>query len=134
MIHNINIPLFIQRMRYVFRQIAHKGGLLAFTAAITLVSCSTTKNLHEGDQLFIGLEKIEYTNFNEDSENQTEADHFSTTKEEVESSLATAPNGALFGSSYYRTPFPYGLWIWNAFSGSKNRTPFQARRTRLQNG
>ncbi len=121
MIHNINIPLFIQRMRYVFRQIAHKGGLLAFTAAITLVSCSTTKNLHEGDQLFIGLEKIEYTNFNEDSENQTEADHFSTTKEEVESSLATAPNGALFGSSYYRTPFPYGLWIWNAFSGSKNK-------------
>ena len=39
----------------------------------------------------------------------------------MEASLATAPNGALLGSPYYRTPFPYGLWIWNAFSGSKNK-------------
>ena len=85
--------------------------------AIMLTSCSTTKNIQEGDQLFIGLEKIEYTNVDE----ETAPYHLSVTKEEVEASLATAPNGALFGSSYYRTPFPYGLWIWNAFSGSRNK-------------
>ena len=83
-----------------------------------LASCSTTKGLRGNDQLFIGLTKIEYNN---DDEADKETDHFVTTKEEVEASLATAPNGALFGSSYYRTPFPYGLWIWNAFSGSKNK-------------
>lgn len=108
------------RMISAFRKTTVKGGLLAVAAATIFASCSTTKNLREGEQLFIGLEKIEYTNFAEDSIGKTEAEHFSTTKEEVESSLATAPNGALFGSSYYRTPFPYGLWIWNAFSGSKN--------------
>ena len=85
---------------------------------LLLASCSTTKNLRDGDQLFIGLTKIEYNNADEDDKN---TDHYVTTKEEVEASLATAPNGALFGSSYYRTPFPYGLWIWNAFSGSKNK-------------
>jgi len=78
-----------------------------------LASCSTTKCVPEDDQLFIGLTKIDYKNYEK-------GEHFETTKEEVEASLATAPNGALFGSSYYRTPFPYGLWIWNAFSESKS--------------
>ena len=93
-------------------------GMALIACALMLASCSTTKGLREGDQLFIGLTKIEYNNADE---NDKETDHFFTTKEEVEASLATAPNGALFGSSYYRTPFPYGLWIWNAFSGSKNK-------------
>ena len=87
------------------------------TVIMLLASCSTTKNLREGDQLFIGLEKIKFTNIND----SIQPDHLALAKEEVEASLATAPNGALFGSSYYRTPFPYGLWIWNAFSGSKNK-------------
>lgn len=39
----------------------------------------------------------------------------SSTKEEVEAALATAPNGALFGSSYYRT-IPYALWIYNSLN------------------
>ena len=87
------------------------------TVIMLLASCSTTKNLREGDQLFIGLEKIKFTNIND----SIQPDHLALAKEEVEASLATAPNGALFGSSYYRTPFPYGLWVWNAFSGSKNK-------------
>ena len=28
------------------------------------------------------------------------------------------PERCLVGSSYYRTPFPVRLWIWNAFSQS----------------
>lgn len=82
--------------------------------ALLFASCSTTKNIPEGDQLFIGLEKTEYGNYEK-------SEHLDAIKEEVEASLATAPNGALFGSPYYRTPFPYSLWIWNAFSDSNNK-------------
>lgn len=76
-------------------------------------SCSSTKNIPEDDQLFVGLTKIEYKNYEKN-------DHFVAVQEEVEAALATAPNGALFGSSYYRSPFPYGLWIWNVFSKSRS--------------
>ena len=78
-----------------------------------LMSCSSTKNIPEDDQLFVGLTKIEYKDYEKN-------DHFLAVQEEVEAALATAPNGALFGSSYHRSPFPYGLWIWNAFSKSRS--------------
>ena len=81
---------------------------------VLLAACSTTKNVPEDDHLFVGLTKISYG----EHEN---SDHFSNTQAEVEAALATAPNGALFGSSYYRTPFPYGLWIWNWADGSSGR-------------
>lgn len=88
--------------------------LMCFIASYLLSSCSTTKNIPENDQLFIGLTKIEY-------KDEGKGNHYDITKEEVEASLATAPNGALFGSSYYRTPFPYRLWIWNEFSTSNTK-------------
>ncbi|MBR6946017.1 MAG: hypothetical protein IKH64_08755, partial [Prevotella sp.] len=81
---------------------------------LLLTACSTTKNIPEDDQLFIGLTKIDYRD-HDNSEN------FISTQEEVEAALATAPNGALFGSSYYRTPFPLKLWIWNACHGKEDR-------------
>lgn len=89
---------------------------LLLIVVFLMSSCSTTKNIPEGDQLFVGLTKINYSS-------NDKGNHYDETKEEVEASLATAPNGALFGSSYYRTPFPYGLWIWNAFSKSKKAVP-----------
>ena len=79
--------------------------------AMLLAACSTTKKVPDGDQLYVGLTKINYQNYDRN-------DHFYTTRDEMEAALACAPNGALFGSSYYRTPFPYGLWVWNAFSES----------------
>ena len=82
-----------------------------------LTACSTTKLVPEGDQLFVGLTKIEY----QDKPDKQYAKHFDAVQEEVEAALATAPNGALFGSSYYRTPFPYGLWIWNYAYGSSGK-------------
>ena len=93
--------------------IRHIHAVVAGLAMI-LASCSTTKHIPDNDQLFIGLKTIQYDNYEKGG-------HFDETKEEVEAALATAPNGALFGSSYYRTPFPYGLWIWNAFSGSDGK-------------
>lgn len=96
---------------YAYNKVWRKGALsLVFLTALFLFSCSTTKNIPDDDQLFVGLTKIDYQDY---EKNQ----NFITTQEEIEAALATAPNGALFGSSYYRTPFPYGLWIWNSFSG-----------------
>lgn len=82
------------------------------TQTVVLVGCSTTSSLEDGEVLYTGLKTIDYSDYEKNS-------HQSLVEEEIEAALATAPNGALFGSSYYRTPFPYGLWIWNAFSDSK---------------
>jgi len=88
--------------------------LLLLAAVMALWGCSSTKGVPDGDRLYIGMKKIDYRNYEKN-------DHFTTTQEELEAALATAPNGALFGSSYHRTPFPYGLWIWNAFSDKDSR-------------
>lgn len=79
-----------------------------------LTACSTTKNIPDNDQLFVGLTKIDY-------QKHDDSPHFLATQEEIEAALATEPNGAFFGSSYYRTPFPYGLWIWNYSYGSSGK-------------
>ncbi len=75
-----------------------------------LSSCSMTKNIPEDDQLFTGLTKIAYENYEAN-------DNFTQTQAEVEAALATAPNGAIFGSSYHRMPFSFGLYVWNHYSG-----------------
>ena len=80
-------------------------GILALTMA--LAACSTTSGVPEGDRLYTGIDKITYTNYEKN-------DHFYATQEEVEAALACPPNGSLFGSSSYRSPFPLSLWIWNA--------------------
>lgn len=80
---------------------------------VTLTGCSTTSNIPADDQLFVGLKKTKY-------DITEKGVHFSTTRDEIEAALATKPNGSLFGSSTVRSPFPVGLWIWNAFSGSEN--------------
>ena len=80
---------------------------------MVLAACSSTSALKDDEQLFTGLKKIEYTNY-------VPSKYADSTIVEMESVLASAPNGALFGSSYYRTPFPVRLWIWNAFSQSES--------------
>lgn len=95
--------------------------LPCFFVALLLSSCSTTQNIPDGDQLFVGLTKINYERGDSGVPAMVANKNFITTQEEVEAALATAPNGALFGSSYHRTPFPYGLWIWNAFSGKDGK-------------
>ena len=91
-----------------------KGLMLPLLVAVLFVSCSTTKNIPEDDQLYTGLTKIKYENYEKNT-------HFSETVEEIEAALACAPNGALFGSSYHRTPFQFRLWMWNAFINSESK-------------
>ncbi len=89
-------------------------------AAMTLASCISTDKIADGDQLFAGLKKIDYV----DSDADVDGDyrqHLEETKAEVEAALATAPNGALFGSSYYRLPFSWRLWAYNRFSGKSSK-------------
>ena len=83
-------------------------GLILYGAWL-MMSCSTTSAIPDGEQLFRGLKKIDYVNYEK-------SDYATSTQEEMEYALASAPNGALFGSSYHTTPFPIRLWIWNAFS------------------
>ncbi len=82
---------------------------LLFLSAV-LAACSTTSAIPDGEQLYAGLKKIEYAGHDG-------GEHFTDTQVEVEAALAAAPNGAFFGSSYYRTPLPWRLWLWNATEG-----------------
>ena len=99
-------------MNKYYKYIFIRTFILVIVTSVT-IGCSTTSSLEDGEQLFIGLKPIDYS----DGEGNS---HLDATKTEIEAALATAPNGALFGSSYYRTPFPYGLWIWNAYSQSNS--------------
>ena len=95
--------------------------LFAFSAISLLTACSTTSAIEDGEQLFTGLKPIRFTV-------DSVCDHALKTQEEMEYVLASAPNGALFGSSYYRSPINPKLWIWNAFS--QKESPFAQWMTR----
>ena len=97
-------------MRRFIRHISYTLFIITI-GILALSSCSTTSSLEPGEQLYTGLKPIDYRNYEPNS-------HKDATQEELEAALAIAPNGALFGSSYYRTPFPYGLWIWNSCHNS----------------
>ena len=89
--------------------------LLLAIGSMLLVSCSMTKDIPEGEQLFTGLKTIKW-------ENAEPSDNLIETQAEIEAALATAPNGSLFGSSYYRLPFSFGVSVWNKYS--EKDTPF----------
>lgn len=89
------------------------GLFSTFLIISALSSCSTTKSIPDGDQLFTGLTKIEYNA-------PEKGEQYTAVREEVNAALATAPNGALFGSSSVRSPFPVGLWVWNEFAGKQS--------------
>ncbi len=110
--------------------------LCLFILLAALTSCISTKDIPDDDQLFVGLSKITY---DDDTVRHlrpqhptllTEAvkklshinlQHLNETKAEVEVALATTPNGALFGSSYYRVPFSWRLWVYNKYSGKDSK-------------
>lgn len=87
---------------------------IAFITLFLLASCSTTKNLPEGEILYTGIKKIEVTNEDKSKEGEEALT-------EVEAALAYPPNNALLGSSSIRVPLPFGLWVYNAFVNKKGK-------------
>lgn len=86
--------------------------IISIISAILLAACSTTKNLPEGELLYTGQLPMVI-------KNDTATSVGETAIEEVEAALATAPNNSFMGSSSIRTPLPFGLWFYNAFSKSE---------------
>lgn len=87
------------------RNLMFKTVLLAILAVVA-ASCSTTKRIPPGEQLYTGLKGIEM-----------EAPQGQSVPEGVDAELKDAvsvpPNNAIFGSPSLRWPFPVGLWVWN---------------------
>ena len=79
--------------------------LLAMVASLLLASsCSTTKKLGENDVLYTGVKHLKY------HEDSVKAD--AGMKEDIFTAINVRPNNPLY-SPYYRTPFPFGLMIYN---------------------
>ncbi|MGL5937140.1 MAG: BamA/TamA family outer membrane protein [Phocaeicola sp.] len=89
----------------ILKAIYSKRNLLA-AIILFLTSCSTTKHLAEGEQLYVGIKKTEILN-------PDKSETGSKALAEVEAALAYAPNHSLLGSSSLRFPIPYGLWMYN---------------------
>ncbi|MDR0538566.1 MAG: BamA/TamA family outer membrane protein [Tannerellaceae bacterium] len=77
-----------------------------------LASCSTTKNLPEGEVLYTGIGNVQIEG---DVSTKTAA----VATAAIDEALAYPPNNSLFGSSSIRIPFPVGLWIYNRYVNSK---------------
>ena len=78
---------------------------LACAAALLLASCSTTRRLPEGEQLYTGIKKVEIT-----PPEGTKVP--SGVDDAVRTAVFVAPNNywKLVGWHY---PFPLGLWVYN---------------------
>lgn len=83
------------------------GALAPLLLAMMVVSsCSTTKRIPEGEQLYNGLKAIDVKP--EPGNKVPEA-----VSSELGEAVNVAPNNAIFGSPSLRWPFPVGLWVWN---------------------
>ena len=82
--------------------------LLIILPCTLFVACSTTRNLPQEETLYTGIKEIQYVN-------DSALLHSEIARNEVEAALSYPPNNAIFGSSTYQFPFPFGLWVYNAF-------------------
>ena len=88
--------------------------ILLFSMLLALASCSTTKNLPADEVLYTGIKKIEVADQDKSADGEEAL-------AEVEAALSYPPNNALLGSSSIRVPFPFGLWMYNAFVNKKGK-------------
>ena len=84
--------------------------------SLTLLSCSTTRNLPEGETLYTGIKKI--TVVDQKTNAATPIGDEAVT--EITAALSCPPNASIAGSSKYRG-IPFGLWWYNGFVNSKSR-------------
>lgn len=90
--------------------------LLYIFFLLTICSCSTTRLIENGEQLYTGTKKIKFEGEKEFA--STEIGEIAMS--EVEAALATPPNASIAGSSKYKS-IPFGLWWYNAFGNSKGK-------------
>ena len=90
------------------------GALLLCVLLSLLSSCSTTSALGEDEILYTGIKSV-----NVDGKQGTKEEDVAL--EEANAALAYPPNGSLFGSSSLRSPFPMGLWVYNAMAGKEHK-------------
>ena len=79
-----------------------------FISQLLLIACSTVSHLPADELLYTGTRSITVTD-------DTPAPLRDQAVGEAKVAFVSPPNNALFGSSRYRTPFPLGLWAYNAF-------------------
>ncbi len=76
----------------------------AWAVALLASSCSTTRRIPEGEQLYVGLKKVEITGYEHDKVPEGVAS-------QLNEAVAVPPNNAIFKSPYYRWPLPIVLWV-----------------------
>lgn len=96
---------------------------LSLVLALVFSACSSTSHLEEGEVLYTGIKELTYTNpmLLDTLAKVSASTHLVDVQEEVEAALAYAPNGAILGSPYYRTPFQFRLWIYNHYANSQSK-------------
>ncbi len=92
-----------------------KQAALYILATLLIVSCSTTRYVPEGDKLYTGIKKVEFTDAKENATGSVGK----TALEEARYALDYAPNGSIAGSSTLRA-LPIGLWWYNALRDSQS--------------
>ncbi|MBR5335692.1 MAG: BamA/TamA family outer membrane protein [Bacteroidaceae bacterium] len=93
-----------------------KRTVLYILALLALFSCSTTRLIEPGEQLYTGIDKIIIEGRKEYAATPIGEEAIS----EIEAALAAAPNGSVAGSSKVKS-LPIGLWWYNAFADSKGK-------------
>lgn len=93
-----------------------RKGLIYILFLMVIYSCSTTKLIENGEQLYTGTKKIEFEGRKEYA--STLIGESAIT--EIEAALSAPPNASIAGSARYRS-IPFGLWWYNAYADSKSK-------------
>ena len=94
----------------------NKFYICILAVILTLSSCSVTKHLPDGEQLYTGIKEIEFIGEKENAGGETGQKAI----EEVTYALDCAPNGSIFGSSALKF-FPMSVWWHYRYKDSKSK-------------
>ncbi|MDE6367118.1 MAG: hypothetical protein K2L33_05980 [Muribaculaceae bacterium] len=81
----------------------------AAACLLMLAACSTTSRLAPDEELYNGIKKLRVEGF--EGEKMPPG-----LKAEISSAVSVKPNNP-YPMTNIRTPFPFGLWVWNHWSG-----------------
>lgn len=93
-----------------------RRGVIYILTLLIISSCSTTRLIEDGEQLYTGTKRIHF----EGQKEFASGEIGETAITEVEAALAATPNASIAGSSKYKG-IPFGLWWYNAFGNSKGK-------------